>query len=560
MGASEDSASAAETIRLTRRTMLRWSAVAGGSAVVLGLAPRGRSSASSPLPSDGCSASTSLPSTITSVMQQPRYASSTWNLLVADVATGETLYELQPDQMALTGSVRKLFSVGLALSQLGADHRFTTPVYRRGTVDAQGVLPGDLVLVAAGDLTLGGRLNADGTIAFTDFDHNDANNLGTAILTPQDPLYGLDNLAQQVRASGIRTVTGDVVVDDRLFDSFRVPNQNLLITPIMVNENMVDVSVTPTQPGQAASVEWRPRTGAFAVNGTVNTAAAGTPDTVSLSGNGLVECTGTVGCAGSVEGEIPIGYQAPLSGSPTLVQTFRIEDPAAFARTAFVDALERAGVTVMAPSVAKNPIERLPALGSYSPDTRVAQFVSPPYSEYARLILKVSLNLGANLSLMLFGLAHGQRTIADALAVERQTLVDQMGIGADEFDFPTNGSGSPDSRATPRATVRMLMEMERSGVAQFYQAALPVLGVDGSLAHSGSDLPARGHVFAKTGTTIADGALKAQNLAGYIDARSGRRLAFAVYVNDAGPIRSIGDVADVFEDEAAMANVIYESC
>src|SRR5712692_2770856 len=250
MGASEDSASAAETIRLTRRTMLRWSAVAGGSAVVLGLAPRGRSSASTPLPSDGCSASTSLPSTITSVMQQSRYARSTWNLLVADLTTGETLYELEPDQMALTGSVRKLFSVGLALRQLGADHRFTTPVYRRGTVDAQGVLPGDLVLVAAGDLTLGCRLNADGTIAFTDFDHNDANNLGTAILTPQDPLYGLDYLAQQVRASGIRTVAGDVVIDDRLFDSFRVPNQNLLITPIMVNENMVDVSVAPTQPGQ----------------------------------------------------------------------------------------------------------------------------------------------------------------------------------------------------------------------------------------------------------------------------------------------------------------------
>ena len=279
-------------------------------------------------------------------MQKPRYAGATWNLLVADVTTGETLYALQPDQMALTGSVRKLFSVGLALKQLGADHRFTTPVYRQGTVDAQGVLTGDLVLVAAGDLTLGGRLGVDDTIVFTDFDHNDANNLGTAILTPQDPLYGLDTLAQQVRASGIRTVTGDVVVDDRLFDSFQVPNQNLLITPIMVNENLVDVTVTPTQPGQAASVDWRPKTRAFAATGLVMTVSPGTPETVSLSGNGLVECTGTVGCSGTVEGDIRVGYRAPLSDSPSLVQTFRIEDPAAFARTAFIEALERAGVTV----------------------------------------------------------------------------------------------------------------------------------------------------------------------------------------------------------------------
>ena len=85
-------------------------------------------------------------------------------------------------------------------------------------------------------------------------------------------------------------MTGDVIVDDRLFDSFRVPNQQLLITPIMVNENMVDVTVVPTQVGRDASVDWRPRTAAFGVTGTVATTAAGTPDTVSLSGNGLVEC------------------------------------------------------------------------------------------------------------------------------------------------------------------------------------------------------------------------------------------------------------------------------
>jgi D-alanyl-D-alanine carboxypeptidase/D-alanyl-D-alanine-endopeptidase (penicillin-binding protein 4) len=249
-------------------------------------------------------------------MQKPRYASSTWNLLVTDVDSGETLYDLLPDQMALTGSVRKLFSVGLTLRELGADYRFTNPVHRRGVVDTQGVLDGDLVLVAAGDLMLGGRVNTDGTVAFTDFDHNDANNLGTAILSPQDPLHGLDCLAQQVAESGIRAVAGDVIVDDRLFDTFRVPNQNLLITPIMVNESMVDVSVTPTRPGQAASVDWRPQTGAFAVNGRVNTVAAGAPETVSLSGNGLAECIGTDGCSGIVEGDIDAGYVAPPVRQP----------------------------------------------------------------------------------------------------------------------------------------------------------------------------------------------------------------------------------------------------
>jgi D-alanyl-D-alanine carboxypeptidase/D-alanyl-D-alanine-endopeptidase (penicillin-binding protein 4) len=529
--------------RLSRRQ-----AILGGSALAVGLTGWGQAAASE-----------LLPSTITAVMGKPRYAEATWHLFVSDVATGQTVYELNPDQLALTGSVRKLFSVGLALQQLGADYRFTTPVYRQGSIDDQGTLAGNLILVAAGDLTLGGRVTSDDDIAITSFDHNDANNLGTAILTPQDPLHGLDVLAEQVRAAGIRRVSGDVVIDDRLFASFRVPNQQLLITPIMVNENMVDVSVTPTVPGEAANVNWRPHTGAFAVDARVTTTAAGTPDTVMLSGNGRVECIGEDGCSGTVTGDIPAGFRAPLSNEPDLVQTFRIENPPAFARTAFIEALQRVGVTGAASPLGDNPGETLPAIDAYTADNRVAAFTSPPYAGYAKLILKVSLNLGANLSVMLFGLAHGKRTIAEALAVERETLIAGFGLQPDAFHFPTNGSGSPDSQATPRATVQFLEKMALTDVAAVYESGLPILGVDGSLAGSGVDLPGRGHVFAKTGTTLADGEIKAQNFAGYIETRSGRRLAFALFLNNAGPIQSIAELSEVIEDEARIASAIYEA-
>lgn len=546
-------------VRLPRRALLRSAALAAGAAALGGSLPRLAGITPAAAQATGCAGAGALPPAVVAVMQQPRYARSTWNLLAVDLASGETLQALAPDQIAFTGSVRKLFSVGLALLQLGADHRFTTPVYRRGAVDARGALDGDLILVGAGDLTLGGRLRGDDTLDIPDFDHNDANNLGTAILSPEDPLAGLQSLAGQVRAAGI-TAVGDVVVDDRLFDKFRVPNQNLLITPIMVNENMVDVTIAPTQVGQPATVDWRPKTAAFAIASTVTTGAAGSADTVSLSDGGRVSCIGFPDCAGAVQGALPLGYQAPLSGEPMLVQTFRIEEPADFARTAFIEALQGAGVTVRAAAMRRNPAEKLPALGSYAAETLVAQLVSPPYAEYARLILKVSLNLGANLSLMLFGLERGQRTIGGALAAERAALIDELGVPAALFDFPTNGSGSPDSRAAPRAIVQVLTRLAQSDVAAVYRAALPVLGVDGSLAHTGSSLPVSGHAFAKTGTTIEGGELKAQNLAGYIDARSGRRLAFALCLNDAGPLRTIDDVAAVLEDEAAIVNALYESC
>lgn len=495
---------------------------------------------------------------ITEIMHGHRYRSATWSLLAVDVDSGKTVAELNPDRLAFTGSVRKLFSVGTALETLGAAHRFTTPVYRRGSVKS-GVLTGDLILVGSGDLTFGGRLTPSGGVEYTAFDHNDANNLGTAILTPQDPLLGLNTLARSVRAAGIRHVRGDVIVDDRLFQSYRVPNGNLLITPILVNENMVDLSLKPTNAGRPAALLWRPKTSAFTVSNSVTTVKRGLPADVTLSNDGLAQCSWPAPCSGEVTGTLPLGYTAPLSGTQLFVRTFRIEQPASFARIAFVQALKRAGVQVDAPAIAPNAANKLPPLESYSASSRVASFTSPPYAQYARLILKVSLNLGANLSLSMAGAARGQRTIAGALSAERAFLQGRFHIAHGSFDFPTNGSGSPDSRATPQAVVKLLLAMSRTRDAALFRSALPVLGVDGSLAGTGTSLPARGHVFAKTGTTIDKTGLKAQNLAGYIVTKNGRHLAFALFVNDVGPMKSFSDITHVFDDEALITNILYQN-
>ncbi len=506
-----------------------------------------------------------LPAEIAAVMDKPLYSSATWSLLVTDVDSGESFYELNPDVMSFTGSTRKLFSVGAALDELGADARQRTPVYRVGTVD-NGVLTGHLVLVGGGDLAFGGRrIDAD-TVQYTDFDHNDANGLGTAILTPQDPLYAVDDLARQVRAAGITQVDGEVVVDDRLFEPYRVPNGELLITPVMLNENMVDVTVTPGEPGAPATVAYRPQTAALTVDGAVTTGPAGSPATVKLSDGNRPACIGTPGCTATVTGAIPAGYSAPLSGQPSFVATFRVEDPNPYLRTAFIQALGRAGVNVSAPPVAANPTSRLSSAvlpGGYPVDTQVAVHESAPFAQTAQLVLKVSLNLGANLSVSLLGLTQGQRTIQGALDVERHTLTDTFGVDGAQFDFPTNGSGTPDSRATPRALVQMLASMSRTEVAEQYRQALPVLGVDGSLATVGQDLPAKGHVFAKPGTTIlSDGDainLKAQNLAGYIQTAGGRTVAYALMVNDVGTIPAVSAVSQVFADEAAISDIIYRT-
>ena len=166
---------------------------------------------------------------------------------------------------------------------------------------------------------------------------------------------------------------------------------------------------------------------------------------------------------------------------------------------------------------------------------------------------------------MLHGLTKGARTIDAALAAERQVLVADYGLPADGFDFPTNGSGSPDSRATPDALLRLLRTMRQTNGFDPFFAALPALGVDGSLATVGrfppdpTMAPAFGKVFAKTGTTVEGDELKAQAFAGYIDAKSGRRLAYVVYVNGVKPIADIADVIKVFGDEGEISALLYDA-
>ncbi|TSA56426.1 MAG: peptidase S13, partial [Planctomycetaceae bacterium] len=96
-----------------------------------------------------------------------------------------------------------------------------------------------------------------------------------------------------------------------------------------------------------------------------------------------------------------------------------------------------------------------------------------------------------------------------------------------------------------------------------YHDALPILGVDGSLAHNvPPDSPARGKVHAKTGTIVTGDLLNlrplllVKGLAGYMTAASGRKLAFAVYVNNV-PLKELNDIVQVGNDLGTLAETIY---
>src|SRR5436190_16862 len=109
------------------------------------------------------------------------------------------------------------------------------------------ILTGNLVLQAQGDLTMGGRTTPKGQVDFRIYDHLDSPGLPRTKLTPENPLAGLNQIAQQVHDAGITQVQGDVAIDDRLWkpDPF-LTGLDPQLDPIMINDNVIDVQVTPT--------------------------------------------------------------------------------------------------------------------------------------------------------------------------------------------------------------------------------------------------------------------------------------------------------------------------
>ena len=463
-----------------------------------------------------------LDSRIVQIMNAPPYRHAAWGLLDVDPATGRVVHALGPaNRFFIPGSTAKLFSVSAALDHLGFDHRFTTPIYALGHV-AGGTLSGNLVLVAQGDLTMGGRTKPDGSVDFTpNVDHTDANGVPGATLTPENPLAGLNQIARQVRASGITAIHGDVVIDDRLFQPD--PNFSPTPDPIIINDNLIDVVITPGRPGQPpTSVTWRPQVAPYHLEAQVTTVAAGQPTTVQVQT--------------FPDGRVLVSGQIAADAGPVL-RTGPVVDPAAFARTALIEALGRAGVSVSAPPTGPNPAGLLPAQRSYQGDHRVAAYVSPPFREYAKLILKVSHNLGANLVVCLMAVKAGSTDCDDGFAAMR-SFFDRAHVDRDQLMLADGDGGNPVDRVTPRAAVELLRYWLGRPEGATFRHLLPVLGVDGSLASVATTSPARGKVFAKTGTLVAYDLLNARlsvakALAGYLEVRPGRFATFDLVVNGA---------------------------
>ncbi len=432
-----------------------------------------------------------------------------WGILATDLETGRALYSRNPDQLFHTASTTKNFTVAAALDGLGPGRRFRTPLLRRGR---------DLVLRASGDLTMGGRALPNGRVAYTGFDHMDANEVpGEAILTPQDPLAGLKTLARKARRSGIRRVR-DVVIDDRLWRAQEIGAE--VVSPMIVNDNAIDVMLYPTRPGQRVRARTRPATAAYDIDVRVRT--------VPRDGTTNVVVGKAKGRKVTVTGTIAAGVRTPF------VQIFRVPDPAAFARVLMVEALERAGVAVAERTLGPNRVRSLPTRRAVGRLPRIARLTSPPVGQFAKLIQKVSHNLGANTVPFWLGVDAGRPTFEAGMQLIR-AYATKAGVRAGQAEL-VDGQGGAPNRITPAAAVQLLRYVQTRPYGRVFLDALPIKGIDGIPGPDAAQDPATGNVFAKNGLTGALDAndrieVQAMALAGYAIAGE-RRIAFSVVANN----------------------------
>ena len=120
---------------------------------------------------------------------------------VYDLTTHQVLFSERATAMRPPASVEKLYTATAALERLGAEYRLSTTVYGSGHMAPAGVWEGDLYLYGGGDPTFGSS-------GFIDRHYG-------GVGSPVSALAG------QLRALGIRRVSGQVIGDEAMFDSLR---------------------------------------------------------------------------------------------------------------------------------------------------------------------------------------------------------------------------------------------------------------------------------------------------------------------------------------------------
>lgn len=438
-------------------------------------------------------------------------AGSETGLVVRDADTGATLYAQQGDSLLVPASNEKLITSAAAMDLLGPDYTFNTSVLAGGTT-TDGTLSGNLYLKGTGDPTM--------------------------------LIKDYQNLAAAVAATGITTVTGNLVADDTYFDSVRYGpdwawddepfSYNAQISALTVSPNTnydagaIFVNVKPaTTQGAAPTVTLTPPNDDITIVNNATTGAAGSTATEAVN-----RATGTNTV--TITGSIP-------SGAATASSEISIDNPTGLAASLFRTALAADGVTVTGPTTfAATP----------STATTVTTHASMTLGQMLVPFLKLSNNMMAEAIAKAAG-RHALNKGTFAAGVQAlQTKATALGIDPTKYK-QADGSGlSRYDVVSSNQLAQLLVTAKTRSWFQTWYDALPIAGnsaplVGGTLASRMVGTTAANNVHAKTGSETG-----VSGLSGYVTAADGENLVFSLVENNFLP-SSVKSTEDAIAERLA---------
>ena len=493
-----------------------------------------------------------LASQIQTILADPKVSRAHWGIDVTTLA-GAPLYTLNEAQYFRPASNAKLYTTAAALALLGPDATVTTRVVVHDAPLGDTV-HGDLILKGAGDPNLSAR-------HFPYVSPKDR----LPPETSRSPLQDLEELAEQLVARGLRTITGDVVGDDTLFPYEPYPpdwsiddtvwGYGAPVSALTLSDNQLTLTVTPGKtPGIPPTVSLAPAAPVYYAL-----------DVAQLN-------TGRFRSGSHVQIDRPLAsrtlriYGTIAADAPPDIEEIAVSEPAEYVAVALKQVLEAHGIQVLGgahalhrqstdsadfPATSTKPAPGGSCAGIRPVEITLAEHRSAPLAQDIVLTNKISQNLHAELLLHRLGnLSACDASTAGGVRVVRNFLIQSVKLDPDDFVFYDGSGLSGHDLTTPKATAKLLAYAATQPWFSIYEESLPVGGEDGSLVARFPKPPLKGNVHAKTGTLG-----ESRALSGYLTAASGATLIFSIMVDNHAPrTTSDRDAIDRVVEAIAGAN------
>jgi D-alanyl-D-alanine carboxypeptidase/D-alanyl-D-alanine-endopeptidase (penicillin-binding protein 4) len=365
-------------------------------------------------------------------------------------------------------------------------------------------------------------------------------------------------MAEQIAASGLRTVQGNLIADDTYFvhqpygTGWEHDDLAWLSaaqsSALAINDNVLFLSVFPGPAGQPARIEEVPMAGYYALDNRALTVSR----TVTAPGGGARRSRRNLGIGrepGSMKmmvwGEIP-------EGAPESSYSVSVEDPPQFAGEYLRRELASRGVEVKGKvevrrlepqdvdELAGEPRAQTNKVVEEVLGVLLAEHESQPLGVSLRAMLKVSQNLHAEMLLRTLGKQLRGVGSAEAGLAAIDDFLLKNGIAPRAVALRDGSGLSRQNLITPAAMTALLKHMYQSEHGAEWTAMLPEAGVDGTLRNRLRGRYTTGRVWAKTGSLQG-----VVSLAGYVRNQSDDLLAFAIFANhyneDEGSVLTVID-------------------